>query len=251
VEHWLEQVFIFVKYGDKNVVNRNNNPSAGKIKEYGFFGGLKMNISNEEAQSSLEQVQAAASHTRKTINAAYDSGILIMWGIIMIAAFLGTHFFGAWAGYIWMGFCGTGCIATLFVSWRQFRLANPVKVPATEKIGWRIFLFWSLLFVYIFIWLSILRPYRARQLNAFVITAIMFSYIVMGLWFKSYHMFWLGVVVTGITLIGFYLIPWSYYCFWMAAMGGGAFLVTGISVRLRSKWSGGSTNITISGSKDK
>jgi TM2 domain-containing membrane protein YozV len=46
-------------------------------------------------------------------------------------------------------------------------------------------------------------------------------------------MFWLGIIVTGITLTGFYLIPWSYYCLWMAAMVGGAFLVTGIYVRLR------------------
>jgi len=194
-----------------------------------------MDISQKEAQDSLEQIENVADRTRKTIAASYDSGLLIMWGLICIAAFLGTHFFGAWAGYIWMGFCGTGCIATLFVSWRQFRLANPVKIPATEKIGWRIFLFWSLLFVYIYIWLSILRPYRAIQLNAFILTTIMFAYIVTGLWFKSYHMLWLGVVVTCITLVGFYLIQPGYYCLWMAAMGGGAFLVTGIYVRLRGR----------------
>ena len=210
-----------------------------------------MNITNEEAQSSLEQVQAVASHTRKTITASYDSNLLIMWGVIWIAAFLGTHYFLRWAWHIWMGLGGTGSLLTLIISWRQFRLAHPVKMPAEEKTGWRIFLFWFLLFVYAFIWLSMFRPRHGVQLNAFLCTVIMFAYIVMGLWFKSYHMFWLGIIVTGITLIGFYLIPWAYYCIWMAAMGGGSLLVTGIYVRLRSKWFSGSTNITTGGSQDK
>ena len=192
-----------------------------------------MNISDEEARNSLDQIQAVATRTRKTIAASYDSGLLIMWGLIWIAAFLGTHFFLAWVWHIWMGLCGIGSIVTLWVSWRQLRLANPIKIPATEKIGWRIFWFWSLLFVYMFIWLSILRPRHGIQLNAFMCTTIMFAYVVSGLWFKSYHMLWLGIVVTCITLVGFYLIPPSYYCLWMAAMGGGALMGTGLYIRFR------------------
>jgi hypothetical protein len=191
-----------------------------------------MDISEQEAQDSLEQIQAVSTRTRKTIAASYDSGILIIWGLICIAAFLGTHFFGHIAGYIWMVLCGIGAVATFFVCWRQFRSGSPVKVPAAEKIGWRIFLFWTLLYVYIFIWLSILKPDGGIQLNAFILTTIMFAYVVIGLWFKCYYMFWLGIVVTCITMVGFYLIPESYYCLWMAPMGGGAILGTGLYIRL-------------------
>ncbi|MHC4332328.1 MAG: hypothetical protein ACYSUV_01090, partial [Planctomycetota bacterium] len=84
------------------------------------------------------------------------------------------------------------------------------------------------------IWLSILRPYRAIQMNAFICTVIMFAYVISGLWSKSYYMVWLGLFVTCITMTGLYLIPPRYYCLWMAPVGGGAFLVTGIYIR--SSW---------------
>lgn len=191
-----------------------------------------MDISEKEAQDSLDQIQAVSTHTRKTIAASYDSVVLMMWGLIGILGFLGTHFFLAWVWPIWIVLSGTGCIATFLFSWSQFRSANPVKVPAAEKIGWRIFLFWTLLFVYMFIWLSILRPRHGIQLNAFMITTVMFAYIVIGLWFKCYYMVWLGIGVTCTTLVGFYLIPPGYYCLWMAATGGGAILGTGLYIRL-------------------
>ncbi|MHC4455676.1 MAG: hypothetical protein ACYS0I_01085 [Planctomycetota bacterium] len=190
-----------------------------------------MNVSHEEAQDSLDQIQAVATRTRKTIAATYDGDLLIMWGLIWFIAFLGTHFFLAWVWHIWMTLAGIGVIVTLLVSWNQFRSANPIKTPAAEKIGWRIFWFWSLLFIYIFIWLSILRPHHGIQLNAFMCTAIMFAYVVIGLWSKSYYMLWLGLVVTCTTLVGFYLIPSSYYCLWMAPMGGGVLLGTGLYIR--------------------
>ncbi|MHC4159447.1 MAG: hypothetical protein ACYSSO_10260 [Planctomycetota bacterium] len=190
-----------------------------------------MDISKEDAKESLEQIEAVHSHTRKTIAASYDSGVLMMWGIICIAAFLGTHFYRHWAWYIWMVLAGIGSTVTLVVCWNQFRTAKPTKIPASERIGWRFFWFWSLLFVYIFIWLFILRPTHGIQVNAFILTAIMFAYVVIGLWTKSYYMLWLGLAVTCTTLVGFYLIPPSYYCLWMAPTSGGAFLVTGIYLR--------------------
>ncbi|MHC4086134.1 MAG: hypothetical protein ACYSU3_05295 [Planctomycetota bacterium] len=191
-----------------------------------------MDISEKEAQDSLDQIQAVSTRTRKTIAASYDGAVLMMWGLIGILGFLGTHFFLRWAWPIWMSLSGIGMITTFVVSWRQFRSGDPVKVPASEKIGWRIFLFWTLLIVYIFIWLSILKPYDGIQVNAFLCTAIMFAYIVTGLWFKCYYMLWLGIGVTCTTLVGYYLIPTRYYCLWMALTCGGSILGTGLYIRI-------------------
>ncbi|MHC4527109.1 MAG: hypothetical protein ACYS29_04455, partial [Planctomycetota bacterium] len=82
-------------------------------------------------------------------------------------------------------------------------------------------------------WLSFLRPFNGLQMNAFLCTAIMFAYVVTGLWYGSYHMVWLGLAVTCSTLIGFYLIPPKYYCLWMAPMAGGALFGAGLYFRLR------------------
>lgn len=56
------------------------------------------------------------------------------------------------------------------------------------------------------------------QLNAVFSTVAMFGYIVIGLWFSSYFMVWLGLAVTATTLIGFYFLPY-YYCLWMVVTG--------------------------------
>lgn len=192
-----------------------------------------MNISREDAQDSLEQIEAVASRTRKTIISRYDSGILILWGAVWFIAFIGTHFFLLWVWHMWTILGTVGIVGTILICWRQSRLAKPTKISADKKLGWRFFWFWTFLFAYMFIWLNILAPFNGRQMNAFMCTAIMFAYVTMGLWSRSYYILWLGLAVTCTTLVGFYLIPPSYYCLWMAPMAGGALLGTGLYIRLR------------------
>ena len=190
-----------------------------------------MNVSKDDAKDSLSQIQTIAAQTRKKIASSSKSGLLIMWGLLWITAFIGTHFFLTWVWLIWFGLCGLGCICTFLVCWRQLHVGIPTKSPDHRKIGWRIFWFWTLLFIYIFIWLSILRPRHGIQLNAFMCTTIIFAWAVMGLWDGSWFMVWLGLAVTAFTIIGFYLIAPHYYCLWMAPTGGGTILGTGLYIR--------------------
>jgi hypothetical protein len=192
-----------------------------------------MDISRKEARDCLNHIQTVVNHTQRAIASAYVSPLLILWGVIFIAAYLGTHFFAAWAFHIWMVLDAIGLIGTFLICWQQLRSASPIKVLPTEKMGWRMFWFWTLLFVYIFIWLNILAPVKAVQMNAFMVTAIMFASVAKGLWLRSSFMVWFGLAVTAITLFGFYLVPRSYYCLWMAVMAGGAFLASGLYLRLR------------------
>jgi len=71
------------------------------------------------------------------------------------------------------------------------------------------------------------------QMNAFIVTAIMFASVVNGLWLRNSFMVWFGLAVTAITLFGFHSVPRSYYCLWMAVMAGGAFLASGLYLRVR------------------
>ena len=174
-----------------------------------------MDISKQEAQDSLREIQAVSVQTRKAIASSYASGLLILWGLIWSVAFVGTHFFLAKVWLIWMTLNAIGGVGTIFVCRRQLRLAEATRITAAKKVGWRIFLFWALLYLYLFI-----------------CTACMFGYIVLGLWFESYFMVWLGLGVTAITLAGLYLLPHSWYCLWMAVAGGGAIFGTGLYIRL-------------------
>jgi hypothetical protein len=190
-----------------------------------------MDISKQEARDSLEQIQSVVNHTRKTIASSYTSPLLILWGLIWIIAFLGTHFSIAKADYIWTVLNSIGAVCTFLICWRQFRSAKPIKITDDSKFFWRIFLFWLLLFIHIFIWLGISSPSTGRQLNALLCTILTFAYIVKGLWLECYHLVWLGLAVTCTTLVGYYLIPPNYYCLWMAPTGGGAILGTGLYIR--------------------
>jgi hypothetical protein len=126
---------------------------------------------------------------------------------------------------------GVGLLGSFFVL-RRVKQTMPVKEPTEEKLNWRIGGLWWLLFIYVFIWLNLFRPFNGMQVNAFICTAVMFAYVIIGLWFAAYFMVWLGLAVTATTLIGFYLLT-PYYCLWMAVTAGGLLLGTGLYLHAR------------------
>ena len=199
-----------------------------------------MEISKEHAQQSLSEVSEATDRTRKAMASVESGFILMLWGVICIAAYLTTYAVlrldvpDYTIALIWYVLCGLGSVLSLVVGRRQIKKAWPRKYPTEKKIGWRIFWFWALLFIFIFVWLSILKPQSGIEMNAFMVTAVMFAYVVIGLWTEERYMLWLGLAVTAVTLIGFFLIPPAYYCLWMAPTAGGLLLGTGLYIYL--KW---------------
>ena len=192
-----------------------------------------MEISKEDAEKSLNRVQTVSAQTRRSVAAHYASPLLVLWGLICITAYIGTHFFVHWAYHIWMILSTIGAAGTFLICRNQLHSAKPIKIPADKKMGWRIFWFWTLLFIYIVIWLNILRPRSGIQLNAFILTAVMFAYIIIGFWTESHFMVWLGLAVTVTTLFGLYLIPKNFYCLWMALAAGGPIFSTGLYTLIR------------------
>jgi hypothetical protein len=192
-----------------------------------------LEITRRQAEGTLKEIEAVGNHTRRVIASKYTSPLLILWGLVFIAAYLGTPFFVARAFRIWMLLDAVGLIGTFLICWQQLRSADPIRVSPAEKMGWRVFWFWTLLFGYIFVWLNLVAPLSGVQMNALIVTAIMFASVAKGLWLRSSFMVWFGLAVTAITLFGFYLVPRSCYCLWMALMAGGAFLASGVYLRLR------------------
>jgi hypothetical protein len=193
--------------------------------------GIFMNVSNEEAQASLASANDTMLRTRKAIAATYSSPLLILWGLLWAAAFAATQFYVEYASWIFGIMAAIGLIGS-FPVWFQVKRRLPVREPAEKNLNWRMGGLWGLLFVYITIWSSIIHPAGGMQFNAFIVTAIMFSYIVIGLWYTAYFMVWLGLAVTAVTLVGFFFLA-HYYCLWMAVTAGGLLLGTGLYLRLR------------------
>jgi hypothetical protein len=190
-----------------------------------------MNISHEDAQASLSTVDNVMDQTRKAIASAYVNPSLILWGLLWIIAFTATHFYLEYAYHIFMVMGVIGGMGTAVI-YKVFHTKAPVKDPSSRKMGWRVAALWILLLIYIVIWLFLFAPFTGLQCNALICTAVMFAYIVMGLWFDNRFMIVLGLAVTAGTLAGFYLFR-NYYCLWMAFVGGGAIFGTGLYIRLR------------------
>ncbi len=190
-----------------------------------------MNVSQEEAQASLSAVRDATVRTQRAIASAYANPLLILWGMLWIIAFTAAHFYLSYAFHIFTAMAAVGGVGTAVIC-LVFHSKGPIQETSGPKLGWRIAVFWILLCVYIPIWLFLLAPFSGLQCNAFICTAAMFAYIVMGLWFDSRFMIVLGLALTAATLVGFYILR-DYYCLWMAFVGGGALLGTGLYIRLR------------------
>lgn len=190
-----------------------------------------MNVSQEEAQESLSAVRDATVRTHKAITSTYANPLLILWGTLWIIAYTSTHFFLSYAFHIFMTMAAVGGVGTAVIIW-VFHSKASIQETSGSKFGRRIAILWILLCVYIPIWLILLAPFSGIQCNAFICTASMFAYIVMGLWFDNRFMIVLGLALTATTLAGFYVLR-DFYCLWMACVGGGALLGTGLYIRLR------------------
>jgi hypothetical protein len=190
-----------------------------------------MNVSQEDAKASLSTVENIVGRTHRAISSSYANPSLMMWGILWIIAFTATHFYYTYAFYIFMAMAVVGGIGTAII-YKIFHTKAPVKDTSSQKYGRRVTALWIFLCIYIVVWLFLLAPFNGIQCNAFICTAAMFAYIVMGLWFKSRFMIVLGLAVTAGTLVGYYFLR-DYYCIWMAFVGGGALFGTGLYIRLR------------------
>ena len=191
-----------------------------------------MNISKEDAQASLLTIRDVRIQTQKAAISAYVSPMLILWGTLWIIAFTANHFYIEYGQHIFTAMSIIGCVVTAVIFYQLFHSKAPFRDEPSERIGWRIAAFWILLYVYVIIWLFMLAPFSGIQCNAFFSTTAMFACVVMGLWFRSAFMVVLGLVITGVTLVGFYILT-SYYCLWMAIVGGGGLLGTGLYLKLR------------------
>lgn len=193
-------------------------------------------ISKSEAQLALDEINSALDRTRKAIACGPAAPILMLWGLIWIIGYSITHFAPEQAGVAWMILVFTGALSSW---WAGVKLQSPVKSPNDAKIG----LFWLVLFAYAIAWLFLLapdglprgqewatqHPFTEKQIGAFFATVPMFAYVVGGLWLSRFFV-WLGLFVTLLTFLGYYLLH-DYFNLWMAFTGGGSLFVAGLYMR--------------------
>jgi hypothetical protein len=178
-----------------------------------------MNISKQEAQESLAEIDKAISQTQKA--AGHFTGyILMLWGVIWAVGFSVTQFRPHMSGCFTATLDAIGFFGTwLCVRASKFKFGR----PNSGRVG----LAWGILFGYMILWGFLLQP-SGRAGMAFYSTVAMCAYVMMGLWLSRF-LLWLGLIVTVLTITGFYLLP-TWFALWMALTGGGALFLGGLSI---------------------
>lgn len=190
-------------------------------------------IDDRQAQDDLESVRQTMAKIKKALDASYAGPMLILWGSLAIAAYTACHFYMERGFAIFMGMNLLGGIGSTVII-RSCRTNAPLKSSYAKSLDRKIYWLWFFLFIYVGIWLTLLSPFDGTQMNAVILTAVMFAYAVMGLFYESRFMTVLGIAITAATLVAFFAFrPWYYLL--MAVCAGGGILFTGLYIRLRWK----------------
>jgi hypothetical protein len=190
-----------------------------------------VNINNQQAKEALQMIEQTTKNTKKALDSSDTSPWLLLWGGVWIAAYTTCHFYLQYANLIFTIMCIIGGIGSWSIVWWQNK-QGLVKTDSKNPLGRKIFWIWFSLFVYISIWLTLLSPFNGLQMNVVIVTAVMFAYIVMGLLYETFSLMAIGIFVTVLTLLAYYLFP-VYYCLTLAIFGGGTLFGTGVYARVK------------------
>lgn len=180
-----------------------------------------MEISQQEAQQSLRDIEAVMTHTRRALAHGGGPYYMLLWGTIWFLGFGLSQF--ASADVIGWGWALLDTLGALLSVWIGFTQSRRVR---STTLGPRLGLFWLALFGYAFIWMWLQPPASGMQLALMLTLYTMFGYVVMGLWLHINLSVGVGLAVSAIAVATYFLLPGWFYLT-MAVLGGGTLFASG------------------------
>jgi hypothetical protein len=183
-----------------------------------------MNIDPREAASALSDIEQIAQRVRQS--AIYDIASLIMiwWGALVFAGNIATYLWPRHAAYIWptvniVGVAGTFVISALVYARTGVRAAYG-----------RVLVAYVLFFAFGILCSQVFGHYGPREMGAFWPIYFMLFYALAGLWF-GYAFVAIGLGISALTLIGYFLVDGAVFLLWMAVVNGGGLMLGGLWMR--------------------
>jgi len=179
-------------------------------------------ISPHEAREALDPLEHTTRQMRRSLAHGGMPYFLIIWGVVWTLGYGATHFLGSASpktGLVWTGLVLLGTLASSGVG---AYLGKRVRSPQ----GGQIALFWLTWIVYSGLIVHFAHPRTGDQLSLLIALLAMMGYVISGLFYRSRFLAGLGVIVTGIMLVGYLLLP-DYFNLWMALLGGGSLIAAG------------------------
>jgi hypothetical protein len=182
-----------------------------------------MKIDSQEASAALAEVDAIMHRVRQSRSYRLSSSMMVLWGVLVAAGNVVTHFWPPYARAAWIGVYVVGVAGSIAMSGLEYSRSR------TRTFDWRILAAYLFFFAFGFLWTEGLVQLTPRQLGAFWPTYFMLGYAIAGLWFGLAFVA-IGLAISALTLLGyFYAGPW--FVLWMALVNGGGLVLCGLWMR--------------------
>ncbi|HVO08811.1 MAG TPA: hypothetical protein VMT83_18625 [Burkholderiaceae bacterium] len=191
-----------------------------------------MDISREEASSSLREIGQA--HRRSTVmqNYRHFAPHMLVWGCVWLLANGLCDFYPDQVGLIWPVASIVGVIVSLANRKRvRGRLVGTAAgMPGSMLAqGWRWVLAAAVLYAFFVATFNVLPPGSTIQATTFISLFFMFAYMIYGA-LAGLRVFFIGLIATIAILYGYFSMA-THQFMWLGVAAGGALIVGALWVR--------------------
>lgn len=179
-------------------------------------------ISRNEATETLAEIVRAEDQSRRAYGYLAASPHLILWGLIWVFGY-GAMALNPGAGRFWPYLAGAGLLLSLWIGTRS-------KLCRTAYTDWRYATTMLVAVLFAITLLLVLAPRSDAQVSALFPLLTGLAYALIGIWGRSARMWVLGVLISALTLTGYFLVP-QHFMLWLAVVGGGGLLLGGFWLR--------------------
>lgn len=196
-----------------------------------------MTLSPNEAANALRDMAAVENRSRRAYGYRQASPYLILWGVMWVVIYGLTQQWPRRGLAIWIVILVMGLAADFAISLRRAirydaqadHLADPTRRSAVSRLSWGFAGIALTAFAFVAATVAVMAPVTSSQISAFIALVVAAGCALMGLWLGLRFII-AGVALGALTLGGFFLLP-AHFALWMAAIGGGGFILAGFWLR--------------------
>lgn len=180
-------------------------------------------IDSQQASAALDDINDIVQRVRQSRIYQIASLIVIMWGVLLFAAYVANYTWPRQGYTIWTIANLVGLVISIamgvFINRRSGRPAFPIRSLITFLLIGAFGVFCSV----------VLGHFGPRQMIVFWALYGMLFYAMAGLWF-GYAFIVIALCTTALTLIGYYYVG-AAFLLWMAVAHGGGLIAGGLWMR--------------------
>jgi magnesium-transporting ATPase (P-type) len=182
-----------------------------------------MPVSQTEAAEALRDISTTERRSFSAYGYKSAAPQLILWGVLWFLGYSGTYLVPPYTNWIWLAVAVFGAIASTILGIRG-------KPRGQQKFSWRIFFSWLAALTFISSVLSIFSPFNGKQIGTLFPLFIGWAYVVLGIW-MGWRFAIAGLVIVALALFGYFHLAPNLFLLWMAFLGGGVLIGTGLWLR--------------------